>query len=220
MSHALRVRFDKCIKIIWKYQFVLIMGGQGLTGKQKRHCEELILDWNHTRAALAAGYSKSTAEKKSYSWVGKSRETSVYPEMYDYVQELQKDLSRVSGVTPLRNLLALKRIGYTNLADLKDDWTTLKDWNDLTPDQKSCISEIVTTETKKGDIVTTTTKIKVHNPKDYIAEMNKMIGAYPAEKVEVTGKNGGAIVVNNIDDETLLEEIEKYKMICDNTEGK
>ena len=32
-----------------------------LTAKQKRFCEEYIIDWNGTRAAIAAGYSKKTA---------------------------------------------------------------------------------------------------------------------------------------------------------------
>lgn len=217
MSHALRVRFDKCIKIIWKYQFVLLATMEiDLTDNQIRFCKEYIFDCNGTRAYMAAykGVKKESTAAAAASRLLRN------VKIKDYIKDLQSNLSEMSGVTPLRNLLVLKRIAYTSLADLKDDWSELKDWNELTKDQKCCLSEIVTIETKKGDVVTTTTKIKVHNPKDYIAEMNKMIGAYPAEKVEVTGKNGGAIVVNNIDDETLLEEIEKYKMICDNTEGK
>ena len=32
-----------------------------LTGKQKRFCEEYVIDWNASRAALVAGYSEKTA---------------------------------------------------------------------------------------------------------------------------------------------------------------
>ena len=40
---------------------------QKLTEKQKRFCEEYIIDWNGTRAAIAAGYSKKTAKEQDKS---------------------------------------------------------------------------------------------------------------------------------------------------------
>jgi phage terminase small subunit len=32
-----------------------------LTDKQKRFCEEYVIDWNATRSAIAAGYSENTS---------------------------------------------------------------------------------------------------------------------------------------------------------------
>lgn len=34
-----------------------------LTDKQRRFCEEYVIDWNGTRAAIAAGYSERTAKQ-------------------------------------------------------------------------------------------------------------------------------------------------------------
>ena len=36
-----------------------------LTNKQRRFCEEYVIDWNGTRAAIAAGYSEKSAREQA-----------------------------------------------------------------------------------------------------------------------------------------------------------
>ncbi len=74
-----------------------------LTDKQKRFCEEYVIDWNATRSAIAAGYSENTA----YS-IGS--ENLKKPDILDYIEEIQKDLSKLAGVSALGNILELKKI--------------------------------------------------------------------------------------------------------------
>lgn len=40
-------------------------------------------------AAVKAGFSPTTANDKAYKWVGKSREDSMYPTLWDLVQEIR-----------------------------------------------------------------------------------------------------------------------------------
>lgn len=44
-----------------------------LTSKQQRFVDEYLIDLNATQAAIRAGYSVATANKKASSWVGKGR---------------------------------------------------------------------------------------------------------------------------------------------------
>src|SRR5690554_3470514 len=46
----------------WQHQNVAIVDNDELTDKQKRFCEEYIIDLNRTKAAIRADYSEETAD--------------------------------------------------------------------------------------------------------------------------------------------------------------
>ena len=66
-----------------------------MTPKQKRFCEEYLIDLNATQAAIRAGYKQKTAEKAS-DWINeKSQEkpSSKYnPEMREYINKLLEQI--------------------------------------------------------------------------------------------------------------------------------
>ena len=74
-----------------------------LTGKQLRFCKEYCIDWNATQAAIRAGYSKKTAKQIGY-------ENLTKPYFQNYIEEIQKDLSKLAGISALSNLNKLKKI--------------------------------------------------------------------------------------------------------------
>jgi phage terminase small subunit len=57
-----------------------------LTDKQKRFCEEYLIDLNATQAAIRAGYSENTATEIGY-------ENLTKPHIAIFIQEAQKELS-------------------------------------------------------------------------------------------------------------------------------
>jgi phage terminase small subunit len=57
-----------------------------LTEKQKRFCEEYIIDLNATQAAIRAGYSEKTAKEIGYEHLTK-------PHIQEYISELKKKVS-------------------------------------------------------------------------------------------------------------------------------
>ena len=65
-----------------------------LTPKQRLFCEEYILDWNATRAAKAAGYSENTAQQ-----IGS--ENLLKPLIKEYIEEIQKDIAKLAGISRL-----------------------------------------------------------------------------------------------------------------------
>jgi phage terminase small subunit len=84
-----------------------------LTAKQRRFCEEYVLDWNATQAAIRAGYSEKTAYSIGHENLSK-------PEIQAYISEIQKDLAKLAGVSFLRNLLELKYIAYAGERDAEE----------------------------------------------------------------------------------------------------
>lgn len=154
------------------------MGQDSLSAKQQRFCEEYVVDWNGTRAAKAAGYSESTARQIA-------TENLTKPVIQAYIKEIQDDLKRVAGVSALRNILELKKIAYANVADYKDGWTSQKDWDDLTEDQKAALAEITTTTTTGEMFTTTTVKLRTHNKLEAIKVMNQMLDFNASSKLEI-----------------------------------
>lgn len=113
-------------------------GIKGLTDKQRRFCEEYIIDWNATQAAIRAGYSSKSAAAEASRLLRNVNISS-------YVESIKDDLKRLSGVTVLRNMITLAKIAYPK---------------EGIPDNE-------------------------RNQIDAIKELNKMIGGYEPEKLEV-----------------------------------
>jgi phage terminase small subunit len=165
------------------------MSNEKLTDKQRRFCEEYVVDWNGTRAAIAAGYSEKTA----YAIAGQNLRKL---ELKAYIEEIKNDLSRLSGVTALRNIKELAKVAYTNVSDFKEDWFKFKRFEDLTEDQKAAIAEITHSELNIGeDMVKVVEKLKVHDKLKAIAMLNKMFG-YDIVEPEKEESNTGSLTIN------------------------
>lgn len=78
---------------------------ENLTPKQRIFCEEYVIDWNATRAAIKAGYSESSA----YA-IGSENLKKL--ELQQYIEHIQKDLSKLAGVSALMNVKELHKIAF------------------------------------------------------------------------------------------------------------
>ena len=81
-----------------------------LTDKQKRFCEEYLIDLNATQAALRAGYSEKTAYRTGADNLRK-------PQIEEYIAKRQKELSRSTEITQERVIKELALIAFSNNAD-------------------------------------------------------------------------------------------------------
>lgn len=84
-----------------------------MTKKQKRFCEEYLIDLNATQAAIRAGYSPDTAGA-----IGAENLTK--PEIQRAVAQAMADRSRRTGVNADRVLMELAKIAFVNAADVID----------------------------------------------------------------------------------------------------
>lgn len=177
-----------------------------LTPKQKKFCEEYIFDFNGTRAAKAAGYSEDTA----YSIASENLRK---PELKAYIEDLQYDLAKTAGISRLRVLREHEKIAFSSIAHLHDTWIDRKEFENLTDDQKACISEIQTqTRKEKGaddiereiDFV----KIKMYDKQRSLDGITKMLGFNEPEKTDITSKGekihfGGIEIVQPVENSQI-----------------
>lgn len=145
-----------------------------LTDKQRRFCEEYVVDWNATQAAIRAGYSEKTAEAIGFENLRK-------PKIAEYIDHCRNNTAQLAGISALMVANEYKKIAFSSLADLKIDWNEVKEWDDLTDEQKAVISEIeTTTRTLKSDgegtVIDVKVKVKLHSKEKALEALRKMFG--------------------------------------------
>lgn len=82
-----------------------------LTEKQKRFCEEYLIDLNATQAAIRAGYSVESAGSIGSENLSK-------PEIRARVESAMAERSKRTGITADRVLQELGKIAFVNPTDL------------------------------------------------------------------------------------------------------
>lgn len=88
-----------------------------MTDKQKKFCEEYVIDFNATQAAIRAGYSEKTAGS-----IGD--ENLKKPEIKKYIAELQAESQERNQIKRDNIVDELKKIGF---ADIDLDCVRVKD---------------------------------------------------------------------------------------------
>ena len=105
-----------------------------MTDKQKRFCEEYLVDLNATQAAIRAGYSAKTAYSIGNELLNK-------PEIRARVDQMLADRSIRTGVNADRVVRELAKIAFMKGTDVIDTETgNVRD--DATDDDRACIAAV------------------------------------------------------------------------------
>lgn len=180
-----------------------IIKDRKLTPKEERFCYEYLANgMNATKAALMAGYSKRSARL-----IGCRNITKV--NIKNRISEMKKILAETAGITALMIAKEHAKIAFNSIAGLYDTWITRKEFEDLTDDQKSCISEISTkvskVKTPDGELVDVEyVRVKLFDKQKALDSLAELLGHNAPSKTNIT--SGGESSVN-ISFAKLMEEI-------------
>lgn len=94
-----------------------------ITQQHRLFAYDYALHGNAEQAAIKAGFTLATAQKKAYRWVGQSREESFYPELWDLVEEIRitvikPKLENDFNITAEAILGRLAAIAFTDSSDV------------------------------------------------------------------------------------------------------
>jgi len=157
-----------------------------LTYKEQRFVEELIVDWNITRAAEAAGY--------------KSPRSSGYQQFYK--PRIRAAIQRALGRQQIRTQISadgalneMGRIAFCDLRQAFDEKGNPKNIQDIPEDVAKAISsiEVITNSGKEDDEKTSyTNKVRFWDKVKALKEIGNHYNMF-TERREHTGKDGGPI---------------------------
>jgi phage terminase small subunit len=92
--------------------------GDYMTEKQKKFCDEYLIDLNATQAAIRAGYSPDSAEQVGYQLLHKTSVSRV-------INMKIAERSRRTGVNADRVVRELARLGFANIKNIANDDASL-----------------------------------------------------------------------------------------------
>ena len=104
-----------------------------LTSKQKRFCEEYLIDLNATQAAIRAGYSKKTARS-----IGNENLTK--PDVQNHLRELQNKVQERNEITIDEVVNELATIGFFDIAECYNADGTLRNVNEMSERARKAVS--------------------------------------------------------------------------------
>jgi phage terminase small subunit len=117
-----------------------------LTDKQKRFCEEYVVDLNGAAAARRAGYSEKTAQEQSAQLLSKLI-------VQEYVRSLQSERSKRTQITADEVLREYRKLAFSSLGDfmrVQSDGSAYFDLRGMTPEQAAAIQEYSVDEFTEG----------------------------------------------------------------------
>jgi hypothetical protein len=136
-----------------------------LTPKQARFVAEYFVDFNATRAALRAGYSRATAVN------GK---LMVSPNIRQALQQRSAELNAEHELARHRIFAELEKIAFASVGDYFDDSGKPKPLNLVGADAKAALGSYNLTETDKGSSV----RIRMSSKLAALEKMARHIGFY------------------------------------------
>lgn len=167
-----------------------------LTGKQKRFCDEYLIDFNATQAAIRSGYSVKTA----YS-IGD--ENLRKPEIQEYIKNKQQRVSNRLDISQERILKELASIAFSDVRQFYDESGALKSIKDLADEDAASLAglkvdelwEVFGEDRKQTGV---TKEIKRWDKIKAIETINKMLGYNAPDKKELTGRDGEPLYPSSV----------------------
>lgn len=153
-----------------------------LNDKQKRFCEEYVIDLNATQAAIRAGYSENTAGSIGFDLLKK-------PEINEFVKILQLKLSEQSSITAEMVLRELAKCGFANIQDTLEEGNSIVDISKIDRNKAAAVSGVKRTvkefTNEHGTETTTQVEVKFHDKISALEKIGKHIGMF-TDRIQLT----------------------------------
>ena len=143
-----------------------------LTDKQRKFCEEYLIDLNATQAAIRAGYSENSANEIASQNLAKLN-------IQEYLSKRQKELSEATGITQKKVIEEYAKIAFVDIREVFGPDNVLFDVRQIDDSTAAAISSVEVDEMKMGGItIGNTKKIKFHDKIRALEALGKHLGIF------------------------------------------
>lgn len=191
-----------------------------LTDKQRRFCEEYLVDMNATAAAKRAGYAERSARTSA-------QELLQNPNVVAQLQALREEQSQRTGITADRVITEVAKLAFGDLRQLFDDKGALLPVDKWPDGIAAAVASVEVDELFEGfgenrAQVGYTKKVKLWPKTTALELLGKHLRLW-VEKHEHTGPNGGPIQTRDdgFDLSTLTdEELQQLEQLRQTAESR
>lgn len=178
-----------------------------LTPRQEAFCNKYLETGN---ASEAYRYAYSTDRMKPETINNSGYKLLQKGEIRARIAYLRDNLAEAAGISALKVVRELERIAFADATAIRSDWGNLKNFEELTAEEKSIIKDIdvkvrCTTTASGNDIVETTTRISMHDKLKALESLSQMLGYNKPIKVEadIKSENKTALSLGNMTPEDI-----------------
>lgn len=148
-----------------------------MTAKQKRFCEEYLIDLNATQAAIRAGYKKSEYTDTNANKLLEN--TSVK----EAIERAMAERSRRTGINQDRVLMEIAKLAFVNIDDVLDV-NTGKVKENASRDDLACIQSVKYKKSEGSSGTTIEREVKIADKKANLELLGRHLGMFK-DKVEM-----------------------------------
>lgn len=161
-----------------------------MTDKQKRFCEEYLVDLNATQAAIRAGYKADSAYAIGAENLRK-------PQIRARIDQGLADQSARTGVTADRVIRELAKVAFVKATDVIDTETgDVRE--DATDDDRACIAAVKVKQVNGADFTSVEHEIRLCDKVKALELLGKHLGIFEDNiNVDV---NGAVKIIDDIGD--------------------
>lgn len=163
-----------------------------LTIKEELFCQKYTFFMNGSVAAREAGYAESSARVMASRLLARK-------DIKERIKYLQDNIAEAMCLSKQMIIEEHRKIAFSSIANLHKNWITLKEFEELTDEQKACIKSI-STKVLKQNIGTSDepniidveyVKVELHDKQKSLELLSKMLGYDEPVKQEInhTGLN-------------------------------
>ena len=169
-----------------------------LSDKRQAFCEEYVVDYNATAAAIRAGYSPKTANQQADQLM---KVECVKAE----IERLKAEKSKRTGVTRERIMEELAKLAFANHTDITNDSGQLR--KDIVKEDSAAIKKIRTRYLPDGSVEQ---EVELYDKSKALDILNKMTGAYEGKQnqIKLDGQAiRGLVILPEVEAETEPIEV-------------
>lgn len=153
-----------------------------LTDKKKRFCDEYLIDFNGTQAAIRAGYSEKTANEQAARLLANVS-------IQEYLNEKKKKLAEKSDISLEKVLNEYAKIAFTDIRLFYNEDGSLKNVHQLSDEAAATLAGVETDDLFEGygeerKLIGQTKKIKRWDKTKALDSICRVLGYNAPEKNE------------------------------------
>lgn len=157
-----------------------------LTAKQERFCQEYLIDFNGTQAAIRAGYSPKTANEQAAQHLAKLS-------IQDFIKSRQKEFADKVGISREKVISEYAKLAFFDIRKVLNVDGGLKQTSEWDDDSAAAIAGLESYDEKEPDsgmVLGTVRKIKISDKRAALDSICKVLGYNSPDKSEVKFKIG------------------------------
>lgn len=176
-----------------------------LTVKQERFCQEYLIDFNGTQAAIRAGYSAKTANEQAARLLTKGS-------IQNYIQSKQAEFAKKTEITREKVLAEYAKVAFHDIRELYDEDSRLKNIKDLTEETAAGLAGVEVDELLlEGMQIGVTKKVKRWDKIKALDGLSRVLGFNAPDKVAQTDTSGNDVKPPALTDSQFEKLIKSIK---------